>query len=875
MASLDLCQVLINASSADATTRSHAELFLDQASNDQSRYGAFIGALCTEFSTEGKPETSRQMAGLYLKNMITAKSSQILNEKLQKWENWVPTDIKLFIKNQFITALNSPTSVIRRTAAQNCAAYGVVELRQNRWPELIPAALHYVTTPETVVSLGTKIAALESLGYLCEELDVGDIEDAAVNQILSTIIDGMKVERPNEMRFAATKALNNSLIYCEKNFESENERHAIMMQICEATRCSDVKTRAEAFRCINTVGEYYYAKLPQYASTLFELTSQAIKTDDPFVGTTALEFWCVICEQEKDADEHNRNVEPSEALPLFSFMALYTVAAVPILLEAMTKQDEDDDVDWGIAKAASICLRLLAQTVANSVVDQVMPFITGNINSPNWRFKEAAVMAFGSILDGPEESLLSPIVASAMSPLLAAFQDSNPQVRSTTAWTIGVICDFHNEALTQEMVLPLLTTISTALDDSSSIVVTQACYVIERFSIACEGFKGNDSNPLSAFMQILVTKLLLIASKQDWATTNVRNIAFETIGSLVASSASDMTGLVVGLLNEVLSRLEATFVQHIQQQEQQDIQTSLCSVLVNCIIRLNSDLLLPYADNIMKLLYLVFQSTNASAQIEAFLATSHLVTKIDPPYDPNNAARTPNFLRYMRHGFNDILLGGLRSVDDHEVCSHAIGLLEDLCIALGKYIRPYTDDIMKCLLELLQSNELQRSVKPEVISVFTEIANALLTDFEVYLQKVIAILFQAGSIPCDFNTDDVELIEFTLKLKESILYAYDGILLAFRGDNQAILLPVVESMLHLVKQAGEPSDFIRDSEFQRQAIVLLEDLVVSYGNQLQVQFRDPTVCAVLTLASQRIVNNNDADGLALANRVAQMMQKLC
>ena len=872
--SLDLCQVLLNASSPDAGTRTQAESFLEGASNNQAQYGQFIGALCNEFITEGKPDNSRQMAGLYLKNMISAQSNAILNIKLEKWENWVSNDIKQYIKNSIITALNSPTSVIRRTAAQNCAAYGVVELRQKRWPELIPAALQYVTAPDTAIGVGTKVSALESLGYLCEELGLGDIEDTAVNQILSSIIDGMKVERPLEMRYAATKALNSSLAFCEKNFDNENERHAIMMQICEATRCSDVKTRAEAFRCINTVGEYYYSKLPQYAPTLFELTSQAIKSDDQSVGTTALEFWCVICEQEKDADEHNLNAEPNEALPLFSFMAHYAAAVVPVLLEAMTKQDDDDDVDWGIAKAASICLRLLAQTVRDPVVSHVMPFITSHINSPDWHLKEAAVMAFGSILDGPSVELIRPIVLQAMAPLLTAFQDSNPQVRSTTAWTLGVICDYHHESLTQEMVGPLLHTVSTALDDSSSIVVTQACYVIERFSIACEDYKNEASNPLSAYMQVLVTKLWTIASKQDWCTNNVRNIAFEAIGSLIASAAIDMRQLVVQLLNQVLSSLDVTLTQQIQQQEQQDIQTSLCSVLVNCIIRLDTDVLVPYADNIMKMLYLVFQSKNASAQIEAFLATSHLVTKIDSPYDPNNPARIPNFLRYMQHGFNDILLLGLRTVDDHEVCSHAIGLLEDLCIALGKHIRPYTDDIMKCLLELLQSNELQRSVKPEVISVFAEIANALLTDFDVYFSDVNNILFQAGGIPFDFETDDAELMEFTLKLKESILYAYDGIVLAFRGEKQDRLLPAVDSMLHLVKQAGNKNDLIIDSDFQIQAMILLEDLIATYGIKLQAHLRDPTLLLAVSLAIQRTDMPGVEGMLATANRITVMIQKL-
>lgn len=38
--------------------------------------GQFLLALCVELATEGKPDSSRQLAGLYIKNLITASVSQ-------------------------------------------------------------------------------------------------------------------------------------------------------------------------------------------------------------------------------------------------------------------------------------------------------------------------------------------------------------------------------------------------------------------------------------------------------------------------------------------------------------------------------------------------------------------------------------------------------------------------------------------------------------------------------------------------------------------------------------------------------------------------------------------------------------------------------
>ena len=42
--------------------------------------------------------------------------------------------------------------------------------------------------------------------------------------------------RPDTTRLAAVEALINSLDFCGKNFESENERNMLMTVVCEATQ---------------------------------------------------------------------------------------------------------------------------------------------------------------------------------------------------------------------------------------------------------------------------------------------------------------------------------------------------------------------------------------------------------------------------------------------------------------------------------------------------------------------------------------------------------------------------------------------------------------------------------------------------------------
>ena len=224
----------------------------------------------------------------------------------------------------------------------------------------------------------------------------------------------------------------------------------------------------------------------------------------------------------------------------------------------------------------------------------------------------------------------------------------------------------------------------------------------------------------------------------------------------------------------------------------------------------------------------------------------------------------------MQHGFSSFIVQGLQSVHDHELCSQAIGLVEDLCLALGRHIRPYTDDIMKCLMELLASNAVDRSIKPKVVSVFTEIAVAISNDFEVYFGVMDTLAEAAISCPFDFQNDDEELTTLKLDLKSSILYAYNGILLALVEKKDTLFQPHhIHNMLILVKEAGCPQyeTDLMGSEFQKNALALLKDLLYAYERKIQ-PYLDQDFINLLTFASR------DSDLKEEANKVMHMLRRV-
>ena len=63
------------------------------------------------------------------------------------------------------------------------------------------------------------------------------------------------------------------------------------------------------------------------------------------------------------------------------------------------QEEGDGEDDWNPCKATGVCLSLFAHCCEDDIVDAVLPFIQENIQLPDWRRREAAVMAFGSIIE--------------------------------------------------------------------------------------------------------------------------------------------------------------------------------------------------------------------------------------------------------------------------------------------------------------------------------------------------------------------------------------------------------------------------------------------------------------------------------------------
>ena len=831
---------------ADPAVRTAAEQALQSA--EQSNFPEFAGALATELSTEGKDLTARQLAGIHFKNLLTSRDDALQAAKHDKWKT---TDggARASIKALLLAAIRSPEQVARHTAAQACAEVAAVEIPYNEWPEFLTTLMENVTAADQPE--GVKIATLECLGFTCERISLvegaPDIAPDTTDRLLTTIIDGIRPDRPDAIRLAAAHALRNSLLFTRKNMENQQERNMIMQTICEATQSTTMNVREAAYECIVQIAYQYYDKLADYMQTLFTLTFGTIKSDEEKVALQAIEFWSTLCEEEQELlDEEADAKDRGDAVdaPLFPACVRYVAAAlehlVPLLMETMTKQDEDadgDDENWNLAMAGATCLGLVAETVEDLVVPHVMPFVQQHIKSENWRYREASTMTFGSILNGPSPDVIGPFVNQSIPVLLQALADENVMVRDTTAWVIARICELHVRAIPEETFPTLVNGLMSKLLTETPRVSTQACFALHNVAAAFAtdtAAQTTGTNALSTYMPQLLQALLQVADREDADEANLRVSAFEAVNMLIQVGAPDVRPLFLQLLPAINDRLSKSLTMPVltndDREQKEGLQGLLCGVIQVLALSMTKEELVPHADAIMTNLLHVLQSKNATCHEEVFSATSSIADQLEDAFEKYMSALQP------------FLIMGLSNFEAYHVCIIAVGLVGDLARSMEAKIQPYCDEIMSALLQSLQNQSLHRSVKPPVLSAFGDIALAIGPLFEPYLQVSLMMLFQASQTRAP--EDDDELIEYVNSLREGILEAYTGIVQGLKEGNRAeLLLPYVDAIFGFLDVLS--TDETRDIDVLGKAVGVIGDVASTLGVGVKAQMSQPYIGSLL------------------------------
>ena len=208
MSNQSITSILSNALSSVKSTREEAERSLEQLAINN--FPGFLYNLGSELADESKDTKVRQMAATYMKNSI------VYVERFREiWVSQIDPEIKEQIKMQVLATLASEHREIRSAAALVIAGICKVDLPLNeKWPGLIESLCQNAFN----VNISLRLAAVESLGYVCEELSLKTINSSSIDSILSVLIQNLRDISNMDVIKTSLKAFFHTIHLAEKNF---------------------------------------------------------------------------------------------------------------------------------------------------------------------------------------------------------------------------------------------------------------------------------------------------------------------------------------------------------------------------------------------------------------------------------------------------------------------------------------------------------------------------------------------------------------------------------------------------------------------------------------------------------------------------------
>jgi importin subunit beta-1 len=208
--------------------------------------------------------------------------------------------------------------------------------------------------------------------------------------------------------------------------------------------------------------------------------------------------------------------------------------------------------------------------------------------------------------------------------------------------------------------------------------------------------------------------------------------------------------------------------------------------------------------------------------------------------------------------------------NNSDLCNQAVTTIADIAGVCDDALIPYCDEIVQLLLECMRDDSLERKCKPAVISCVGDIAFAVGSAFEPYLNFTSLALMLASQATTSMVDEDS--LAFFNELRCGILEAYTGIIYAFSEGSQADqLASMVQNILHFIEFIASPQSG-RDDKVLQKSVALLGDIGRNYPNSTDARRQISTGWAAQLLQDAKM--SSDMETQNGANWTEQILQQM-
>ena len=845
---INIDEILLQAQGADENQRSLGMNALNNLA--QQNLSSFLTILGTILSNESKDPKIRILSAIVIKNSLLYSE-----DYRKKWKTEISKEEKDKIKLLILSTLASSQKNIRTMAGTVISSICKIDTPiTETWPDLLPSLTNNAFNED----INMKLSAIETLGYVCEELNMKSIDSANVDKIMNALIQNLiKGENTKQVILQLLKALSYAIRLAHKNFENKNERNIIMNSIFQIgdkyqTDEDVIEKIAMLFIEMLSISSYYdyieefFLQIMKFSFGIFG----KYKESNEKLALFALEIILSVGDEEISRinyDFINLNKIGNGNYTLDKKNRGYFNKISPELQKLIEQNvklpDEDTEDGWNISNACLKILNLMSQLADSKTMHkfyenlskEIKNTINNNqgqadINSLNNRAK--IWLLLGSCIARVNITDIARIINSN---IYLIFEDikqniSMPLKKSASYIILKVTKEIPKMFDSSKLgkIIELLSTEIKASQDN--IYMANLCRSLQNI-IKCFGDleTNKSSSSLSPYFEIILNNLFVgaeqdIKNYQSSAKTTLSR--FMTIGTLIEYSSHDKQVQISQIIKQFLIQIESTqnnidamIKAGIDKETIFQIQEYYFSLLQKLFNKYKTKIELDFADKIWQLTEALFKYRQTVFD-EANLAMSALARNMGETFEPIFKKYYP-YVEYSikYYSNNSLSKSGLVSL------MHCIISVQN---NIGK-----TKDIISTLIDVCVSNEVEKKNKTIAISIIGYVAMFEGTNFSMYIDPVMKLLFSAAQMGFNlgYNIDE-ELIEFVKTLRFQIIQTFTCLEMTFNNKENNILNSYMKDIFEFLKSCINDTK-IQNLEILKSILSLINDLFGIYGAQFK------------------------------------------
>ena len=221
------------------------------------------------------------------------------------------------------------------------------------WDNIFDSLGDAIQSPDT--SAETKVACVETIRYICEDLSDANLSPVMVSKVMMLILHCLQQNQCTELWDEAIQALDKALAFADEFMKNEEQCRCVMEAVYNSLHSTNLDVQGHAFQCLGEIFDFFYALVPPFFQLFYTECENAIRGNVPDIAIQAAFTLNILANVElecKDTAEFKGLCQQC-----------YTQLA-QVLCEAMTRQEEDDDGETMTpAMAAATCLGGFAEVV--------------------------------------------------------------------------------------------------------------------------------------------------------------------------------------------------------------------------------------------------------------------------------------------------------------------------------------------------------------------------------------------------------------------------------------------------------------------------------------------------------------------------------